>query len=527
MNRILFSALLLGLGLGSAWAGAPTGAGGGQAWPETPAKSRPRAGPKTVEPKTFRAVLEGAAMLTGATVDYWRTYENFREDWQFDLTWADQRRRFFTAESPKLDSNAFWFNWSHALAGAGYYSLGRANGHGWGSAFLFSLGASTLWEAVCEWREIISLNDMIFSSFGGPAIGEPFFQAASYFSRRRGALNRVAAFLSDPFLAVNNWLDVRKGPGANSAPAAGWHRFGFFAGMRGSSFPGAGTRSREFEIGLEAETVTVPGYGLEPAYRGSLSATLSSRISGGARFSPAGMEEFAIRTRAVFFGRAWQSLRDAAPGGPVGWGGSVGFGMAFEVYRKRPVAWYDGSAEVPGGGPALSDARFERPTPTEFVDKMSVISPAGAVLAISRFAPKLHVRWTAGLFGDFGLINALAYNAFTANHDPAGVKSTLLNWGYYYGLGLTLGSDVLADWRRWHATAAVRYQAYGSIQGQDRYQFLGVVTDDFEIDDSRLAWRAGLAYRLPGTPVELGVNAEGVERRGLETGVSARLEVVF
>ena len=535
MKKIILPLFCLALCLSPALAGGTADAGG-QVWPEKSAKTRPPAVPKAVRPKTLRAVLESAAMLTGATIDYWHTYEDFREDWQFDLTWADQRRRFFSAESPKFDSNAFWFNWSHALAGAGYYSWGRANGLGWGSALLFSLGTSTIWETICEWREIISLNDLLFSSFGGPAIGEPFFQAASHFSRRRGILNQVAAFLLDPFLAVNNWLDLRAGPAANSGPAPGWHRFGVFAGPRRSSYPSAGAAAREFEIGLEMETVTVPGYGLDPGFRRALSTPLSSRVAGGARFGPAGMEEFSLRTRAVLFGRAWQSLGSPGSGTSEGSGGAVGFAMAFQVYRKRPVAWYDSSAEVPGGGPSLSDARFERPTPTEFTDKMGVISPAGMVLALNRFGPRLHVRWTAAVFGDFGLINALAYNAYTAGHDPSGVKSTLLNWGYYYGLGMTLVSDILADWRSWHGTAAVRYQAYGSIQGQDRYQFLGVVTDDFRVRDSRLEWRAGLAYRLPGTPLELGLNAEGVERRGglldirsrtLETGLSARLEVVF
>jgi len=468
------------------------------------------------------AFLESAALITASTIDYWRTYANFKEDWQFRLTWADQKRRFFTAESPKFDSNAFWFNWSHVISGAGYYNMARTNGLNSRVSFLFSLGLSTLWETVCEWREIISTNDMIFTSFGGPAIGEPLFQVSSYFSYRKGILNRLAEIVFNPFLAANNWFDRGHDSAADSGPEAGWHRFSLFAGLRERFVSPAGTTTvpvsvngyREFNIGLEMETNAVPGYGRPGTFRRSLKDTLSSLIFFDLSFSPAGLEEYNVRTRAVLFGCGWQSAAEAPDGGLRGRGGSFGLGTAFEVYRKRPVAWYDGSAEIPGGGPALSDARFIRPTPTRFTDKMSVISPLGAVLTLAFFGPRLQARWTSEAYGDFAMVNALAYNRFTENHDTSGVKSTLLNCGYYYGLGMTMASDLAVDWRRWRLRGGASFQFYDSVQGQDRYQFLGVVADDFRINDTRLVWRLRLGYGLRRTPFELGVAAEGIGRRG-------------
>jgi hypothetical protein len=477
---------------------------------------------KSLRPHTGRAFIVSAALITASTIDYWRTYANFKEDWQFKFTWKDQKRRFFTAESPKFDSNSFWFNWSHAFSGAGYYNMGRTNGLNSRASFLFSLGLSTLWETVCEWREIISTNDMIFTPFGGPAIGEPLFQVSSYFSHRKGILNRLAETVFNPFLAGNNWFDRKAGPAANSGPDPSWHSFSLFAGLKECVVSPAGTTAvpasvtghREFNLGLEMETNTVPGYGRAGTFRHSLPDALSSRIFFDLSFSPDGMEEFQVRSQAVLFGRAWQSLNERPDGTLSGHSASVGFGTAFEVYRKRPVAWYDSSAEVPGGGPALSDARFVRPTPTQFTDKMSVISPLGGVLALALFGPHLHVRWTSEVYGDFALVNALAYNRFTENHDASGVKSTLLNWGYYYGLGMTLASAVAADWHQWRLHGGASYQFYGSIQGQDRYQFLGIVTDDSRIHDTRLVWRFKLGYRVHRTPFELGVAAEGIGRRG-------------
>jgi hypothetical protein len=473
-------------------------------------------------PHAWRGVAESAVILGASTIDYWLTYSDFKEDWQFAFTWEDQKRRFFTAESPKFDSNAFGFNWGHALAGVYYYNTGRTNGLNSRASFLFSLGASIVWETVCEWREVISINDVIFNAFGGPAIGEPLFQAGSYFTYKKGFWNTLAGILFNPVLAVNNWFDHGAGPAANSGPEASWHRFSLFAGMEegtvspagATAVPASAAEHKQFNLGLEVETNAVPGYGRAGNFRTALSDTLSSRLFFDLSFGPDGLEEFRLRTQAVLFGWAWQGLA-GEPGGAVrGTSGSFGFALAFNAYRKRPVAWYDSSAELPGGGPALSDARFVRPAPTEFTDKMAVVSPLGAVLELAWFGPRLHLRWMSGAYGDFSMVNAMAYNLFTAGHDSSGVKSTLLNWGYYYGWGMTLATDAALDWRSWRLRGSLSYQFYGSIQGQDRYQFLGVVTDDFKIRDDRLAWFLRLGYRLPRTPVELGLTAESVGRSG-------------
>jgi hypothetical protein len=145
---------------------------------------------------------------------------------------------------------------------------------------------------------------------------------------------------------------------------------------------------------------------------------------------------------------------------------------------------------------------------------LCTVSPLGAVFNLSFFGPRLLVRWTTGAYGDFAMVNALAYNRYTENHDTSGVKTTLLNWGYYYALGMTMGTDLDAEWRQWHVRAAASYQWYDSIQGQDRYQYMGLVTDDFKINDTRLVGRFKLGYRLAHSPVELGLVAESVDRHG-------------
>jgi hypothetical protein len=500
--------------------------------PDGPATVRAETAPPASEavprrPKTWRALIEETVLLTASTIDYWGAYSKFTADWQF--TWAAFGQKFFTAQSPKMDSNAFWFNWSHAGAGAGYYTMARANGLDSGVSTLFSFVTSAVWETFTEWRELISINDMLFTTFGGPAVGEPLYQVSSYFSHKKGLVNALAGFVFNPFLTANDWFDRRSGLAANSAAQPGWHRFNIYAGLKEDKISPSGTTAadvsgpvyRQFNLGFDMETDASPGAGGESRERDFQWETLSSRAMMDLSFSSAGLEEFRIRTSAVLFGGSSSAVAADAGGSLRGDSISLGYGTAFEVLKKRSVAWYDSNNEVPeGGSAAAGDSRFFRPTPTAFTDKLSVISPLGAALTVSRFGTRFDLRWTSAAYGDFALVNALAYNLFTESHDTSGVKTTLLNWGYYYALGMTLASDAAVDWRQWRFRGEVSWQFYNSIQGQDRYQYKGLVTDDFKLHDTRLAWRITFGYRLSGTPLELGLAAEGISRTGRLPGVS-------
>jgi len=500
--------------------------------PDGPATVRAEAAPPTGEavlrrPKTWRALIEEAVLLTASTIDYWEAYNKFSVDWEF--TWATFGRKFFTAQSPKMDSNAFWYNWSHAGAGAGYYSMARGNGFDNRVSTLFTFITSAVWESATEWRELIAINDMIFTTFGGPAIGEPLYQISSYFSHRAGVVNGLAGFVFNPVLAVNNWFDRRSGPAANSVPDAGWHRFNLYAGLKEDKVSPAGTTAadqsglgyRQFNLGFDMETDTSPGAGRASNDRRFLGDTLSSRAAMDLSFSSAGMEEIRIRTSAVLIGQSSSSVALDPEGSLRGGSVVLGYGTAFEMLKKRSVAWYDGNDEVPEGGQApTGDARLVRPAPTGFTDKLAVISPLGAVLTLSRFGTRFHLRWTSAAYGDFAMVNALAYNKFTESHDTGGVKTTLLDWGYYYALGMTLATDAAVDWRQWRFRGEASWQSYYSIQGQDRYQYTGIVTDDFKLHDTRLSWRFTFGYRLSGTPLELGLAAEGIGRAGRLPGIS-------
>ena len=91
--------------------------------------------------------------------------------------------------------------------------------------------ASTYWETVVEWREVISLNDQITTALGAFSTGEPWYQIGHYLAHQPGLLAQALSFL-EPTVKLNHWLD-RKEPDAKAYTQPGWRDLAVF-GARGA-----------------------------------------------------------------------------------------------------------------------------------------------------------------------------------------------------------------------------------------------------------------------------------------------------
>lgn len=491
--------------------------------PEVNAPSRNGSRPK---PKVGRAFIEMGINVAVSTVNYWKKYSKFIEDWQFTLTWKDQRRKFFTSEGLRLDSNNLRLNWTHAWAGALYYNWGRTNRFTPLGSFMFSLGGSFFWEYIAEWREVASINDMIFTSAGGPAIGEPLFQIASHFRSRPGFFNRIACLLVDPVLGINDALDGRNG-GAR-IPTRDWSDFRIsLGGKRGPESPVDQSRAHA-SFDLDMRRITLPGYGQAGSSAGYSRRPLDSEYRIAFSFNKRLIEEFQARTRVVMSGWWWKNVRTGENGERHGTELWLGPALGWEFFQKKPVVPYDGNDL------GMTKPWFDREQPTRYADKRSSIHLIGPAFDLTGYAGRLTARLDLEASADFSMIHSLAYNDYSAGHDVWGVKTTLHNWGYYYSLGYTLGGRF--DLRRglWRAEASVRYQRFHSIQGLDRFQ--DDLLDDSRLSDSRCEYSAGLSAAIPRTPLFLSLNLEGidrwgryheVERKGHELRLFYRLGVSF
>jgi len=491
--------------------------------PDTPVRPVPLPKPMARK-RTGRALLEAGTFIMLSAANYWRTYSTFTEDWQFGASWKDQRRKFFSHDGLRLDSNNMGLNWRHAGSGAAYYSWARTNGLSAGNAFLFSTAGSVLWEYLGEWREISSINDHIFTSTGGLTIGEPTFQFANYFRNRPGFANRLAEFLANPVLAINDLLDGRQR--AERVPADDWHDFRLSVGAR-SGARTDDSAATQGSANLDLRLVTLRDYGKPGTARGYSRTTMDVGLHADVNTLGSDVAEFNIATRATLFGWWRREIREEATR-RRGYDLWYGVEAAWDIFQKKPVVPYDGDDL------GMKMRWFPREMPTQYADKLSSAHLPGPAFSLTRYDGRWRTRLDLGANLDFSMVNALALNAYSADHDIWGVKTTLHNWGFYYALGPRVTGRIETEYGILRATAGVDFRHFSSIQGGDRFQH--DLIDDTPVRDSRLVASASLTARLPKAPVFSTLSVERIDRRGhyhdtsvhtVETRVSFLAGVTF
>jgi hypothetical protein len=467
--------------------------------------------PPAVRASEGRAAFEIGILMAYSQARYWLNYAKFIEDWQFHLSWKDQRKRFFTFKAWMFDSNAFSLNWTHSFAGVLYYQFGRTNGLSWPRSFLFSLGGSLWWEYVAEWREIISLNDNIMTGLGGFSAGEAWFQLGKFFIGKKGFVNRILSFAVNPVMKFNHWLDLRKGKSRSLGPEPGWHDFRLFLGRKKMpTSSGTGLENTMF-VGFHTQIVHAPEYGRPGRSDRRITDTLMSDLDVDFALRHGRIEEFNFSTRIAGLGYYWQDIGPDARGHAY----YVGLGSAFSLFKKKSIAYYDSADVIVKRG---YDSRLD--VPRQFTDKIAAVHVVGPVFDYTEFTPGSRLRLVFGAYLDFGLINAFALNPYSEWEDTLGIKTTLYYYGYYYGIGTTFGSDVTYRYRALRFGGRLHYSTYGSIEGLDRFQ--DEITDDFHLKDDRLDCRVEASILLPGIPVELLAGYEMIGRHGTIKDISRR-----
>jgi hypothetical protein len=439
----------------------------------------------------LRAVLEQVAVEGVSTVNYWHEYANFINDWQWQLNWHDQSYRFFTLGAWRFDSNSFTLNWSHSLAGAVYYQFGRANNLTWAQSLLMSVGGSFWWEYCTEWREVISINDQIFTGLGGFVVGEPLFQLTNYFNRQPGLVSGALGWLN-PLIKINRWLD-RKDPGSSDYVQPGWHDFRLFVGWRTVTPKGPEARSSAY-FGFRTQIINPPDYGQPGEIDKTLKDTMVSEISMDFAYRDGHADETNIDTRVVPWGRFRQSIDQSGNGYSL----IFGLGSSLEYFKRR----------------AVLDAAGE------WREKLAMLHLLGPVADWTIFRDGLKLRTVAAAYFDFSLVNGLAMNEYALAHDITGMKSTVRDFGYYYGFGATFSGTTNLEWRSFRAHGLISFSAWSSADFADRYG-LPTMTNNAHLDDNRFRYAVGAGWKVPSAPLELFVTYEGVRRWGRVAEVRA------
>ncbi|MCX6562497.1 MAG: DUF3943 domain-containing protein [Candidatus Aminicenantes bacterium] len=452
--------------------------------------------------KLGRAVLEYFAVIAVPQALYWAKYRGVTKPWHYRLTWEDQSERFFTFRAWKFDSNYFFLNWMHGPTGALYYNIARSNHLNRFESLLFTLGGSFYWEYITEWRNVISINDNIFTVLGGVPIGETWYVLGKYFLSKPGIINGLLSFLN-PVLKFNRWLDRKAVPALSREPDPGWHDFRLSLG--GWTNPARGRERSGLNLftGVDAQLLSIPDAEKPGDLRQKVGSTLFSEMSFDMITAGGRVDEIGFFFRSVYVGSFRKNI------GPDlnGYRFYVGLGSAFSYFKQRSVAFYDSGRIV------VKDIQLLKlEEPRNFRDKFATAHVLGPVFDLTVRRGRFRARVMADAYLDFSLVNALALNDYSATRDITGAKTTLVYYGYYYGIGGSLSLRLDLDFGPLEFRGLFRGHAWGSIEGRDHFQ--KEVRDDFHLADSRTSLRLSAGYRFGTSPLVLVLAYENIGRRG-------------
>ena len=437
------------------------------------------------DPDYLRATVEGAVFLGIGTTWYWLDKEHNLADWDYD-SW----RQRLSLDAFRFDNNAFYVNYVyHPVGGAYFYAFGRANDFGVLGAGIYSFLVSTGWELLIEFRERISVNDVIVTPAAGVAIGELLHKLALYVNSTPPGRPRshVLRWTAGAPVSLHDALDGRQ-RGHEDAPvddmgfdAALWHDFRFAYGLSRTEAR-AGDAFWIHRVGLAAELVSMPGYLRE----GTFSRLFTDAAFTSASLSvEAGADGWGLGMVAdtILLGGYWQSLA-RGPGGLWGEAFAAGTSLSF-LYRDQDQG--------------------------AFRDQLSITGLFGLSFNTTVAAGSARLRLQGHLQPAFAGVHSAAWPLWAADHDGETAKSILRKQGYYYAWGIWARLRASVELPLVQLGCELSYSAFDSQEGMDRTQ--DAITADVDATDRALEWTAWLRVTpFAGGPyLEAGLG--GIDRR--------------
>jgi hypothetical protein len=464
----------------------------------------------------------GAGLALG-TGGYWLLMRRNVADW-------DNPRPLsrFDGSAWVLDNNSIGVNFlGHPYTGGLSYSFARANHQSVAGAFGYSFLTSFLWEFVIEFKEKVSVNDVLVTPGAGLPIGEAFYKLGLYLDtgHHDSAALSVLRTLFGSGVALDRALDGRPAPHVTVHDNLGfssaiWHEFRADYGAAVIDAPGSEEYAR-FHGGLGFKLVTLEGYGKARAFeRGFYGAELST-LALEVEASPHGwgLVAAADTLLAGYHAQSFERSGRALRGESVTIGTSVGW----DYLRSSANRYGEVEAAVAKNGPQLS---YHAPNRRE---QYAAFQLPGVALDLRVLRP-----WAAfEIFGraqpSFAGLGAVAFYDWAADNSDERTKHVLHRQGYFYGWGGAAHVDARLRLGALRSRFELTYGAYRSQDGWDRHP--EQLTVDVPVTGDYLSYRGSLGV-APSEDVSLSLtlgvrrfrsDVAGYERtaRAVERGFSA------
>ena len=478
-----------------------------------------------LRPHHARSFLEmGGGLALGATA-YWIFQDRNVADW--DNPRPEER---FESAAWILDNNSLFVNYlGHPLTGGLSYSFARANHHGVLMSTGYSFLTSFLWEFVLEFKEKVSINDVIVTPGAGLPIGEFVYKLGLYLDTGAGASTAVdvARWTLGTGVALDRSWDGRAAPRVRRRDNLGfsraiWHEFVAKYGVAAVTTPGRDDYAR-YRVGMSGRLATLPGYlsarSFGRAFHGAEISDLSleveaSRYGGGVLMNA---DTVLVGYHAQHLERAGTGLRGVA----ITVGSSIGFGYlksSANRYRQVEQAVAQPQPKWSYHVPQRAEQWGAFNMPGVALDFRAHSGGASLVLS-GRSAPS------------FGSVGAAAFYDFSAANLQEKSKHILHRQGYFYGWGVASSLDARVSLGPWRAGFELGYATYASQDGWDRH--IERLTVDVPAQGDVLSYRTSLGVEPGARGVSLSFDwgvrrfhsqVGGFERtaRSVERGISAR-----
>jgi hypothetical protein len=135
-------------------------------------------------------------------------------DWDFPSL-----KQRLTFEAWRFDNNPFPINFAwHAYDGSQYHLFARSNDLGLLASMGYGIGTSLAWEFGVEFREKVSINDVIVTTGAGTAIGEAVHWLGRYLESAPSPRWSMPS-------SSRTWIAISSACITSSAPACRTSRF--------------------------------------------------------------------------------------------------------------------------------------------------------------------------------------------------------------------------------------------------------------------------------------------------------------